>query len=69
MAGFRAMSRGQRAQRAVELSQVVEAFTIAGIRKRHPDHDEDQVVHALRRLRFGDSLTREAWPHLPLVAP
>jgi len=40
----------------------------AGIRARHPDYGDEQVTWALRRLRLGDDLLRQAWPDAPLVA-
>ena len=33
-----------------------------GIRRRHPDYDDRQVLLAAARLRYGDDLVRAAWP-------
>jgi hypothetical protein len=41
----------------------------AGIRSRHPDYSEEQVLWALRRLWLGDDLVRQAWPDRELVRP
>ena len=39
------------------------------VRRRHPDYDDDRVLRALVRRRYGDELARAAWPGLELVEP
>ena len=62
VARLREMSIGERAQLVVAMSEMVEELTVTGIRLRHPDYTQDQILMALRRLRHGDDLTRAAWP-------
>ena len=66
---LREMSIGERAQLVVAMSEMVEELTVTGIRLRHPDYTQDQILMALRRLRHGDDLTRAAWPGAELPAP
>lgn len=39
------------------------------VRRRHPEYDDDEVLRALVRRRYGDDLARAAWPDLGLVEP
>lgn len=52
-----------------QLNDMVRAIAIAGIRRRHPDYDDEQVKLAFARLTLGDDLVRAAWPHRALVDP
>lgn len=40
-----------------------------GIRRRHPDYDDRQVVRALVWLFHGEALARGAWPDLEPCPP
>jgi len=40
-----------------------------GIRRRHPDYDDHQVMLAAARMRHGDDLVRAAWPDEPFLEP
>jgi hypothetical protein len=42
---------------------------MAGIRSRHPDYDDLQVLLAYARLTLGDELVLEAWAGRELVEP
>jgi hypothetical protein len=53
----------------VELNRAVARMEADGIRRRHPDYDDHQVLLAAARLRYGDELVREAWPNDPLYDP
>ena len=44
------------------LSQAVRRASMAGIRRRHPEYSEADVLVALARLVYGDDLVRRAWP-------
>jgi hypothetical protein len=52
-----------------QLNDMVRAIAIAGIRRRHPDYDDEQVKLAFARLTLGDDLVRAAWPDRALVDP
>ena len=51
------------------LNDAARRMTVAGIRARHPDYEEDQVQRAYARLVLGDDLMRVIWPDRDLVAP
>jgi hypothetical protein len=53
----------------VELNRAVAQMEADGIRQRHPDYDDRQVLLAAARLRYGDELVRDAWPDDPLYDP
>jgi hypothetical protein len=63
---FRSMTSEQRVRIAIELSDQVMALAAAGIRARHPDYGDAEVEWAIKRLRIGDELFRQAWPDAPL---
>jgi hypothetical protein len=50
------------------MSAMVVRIAGEGIRRRHPEYDDEQVVWALRRIQLGDRLFRSAWPDGPLLA-
>lgn len=55
VAAWRALSPVERLEVAVELSEGVMALTVAGIRDRRPDLDDDGVAAELHRiLGHGD---------------
>jgi hypothetical protein len=51
------------------LNELTRQTALSGIRRRHPEYSEAQSLMALRRLMFGDELTRAAWPRHPLLDP
>jgi hypothetical protein len=59
---------GERFRQAAEMSAMVVRIAGEGIRRRHPEYDDEQVVWALRRIQLGDRLFRSAWPDGPLLA-
>lgn len=59
---LRRMSRPQRLQMAFEFSDWLRTVTEAGVRRRHPDYDEEQVRRAVMRLWLGEE-------HFPKVFP
>jgi hypothetical protein len=66
---YRSMSPERRLAIGVQMSEDGFAVMAAGIKARHPDYSEAEVTWALRRLRLGDDVLRDAWPAAPLVAP
>lgn len=68
MAAFGRMSPGRRVEMAMQLSEDVSRIAADGIRRRHPDYDDDQVGLALHRLRLGDEIFKRAWPNAPLLS-
>jgi len=63
------MSGAERLAVAFQLTETVRRLALAGIRSRHPDYDDVQVLQAWARLRLGDDLVRAIWPDRPLVDP
>lgn len=54
---------------AFRLNALVRQAAAAGIRRRHPDYDDEQVRVALIRLLLGDELVRCVFPERGLVDP
>ncbi|TFH15552.1 MAG: hypothetical protein E4H05_08095 [Acidimicrobiales bacterium] len=52
-----------------QLNEAVARMEAEGIRRRHPDYDDHQVLLAAARIRYGDALVLAAWPREPLVDP
>lgn len=52
-----------------EFNAAMSRLEADAVRRRHPNYDDDQVLRALVRHRYGDELARGAWPNLGLVAP
>jgi hypothetical protein len=51
------------------LSESARRWSIAGIRRRHPDYDDVQLRLALARMTLGDDLVRRVWPDCELLDP
>jgi hypothetical protein len=51
------------------LNEAMSRMEADGIRRRHPDYADRQVLLAAARLRYGDDLVAAAWPDEPLVDP
>lgn len=51
-----------RARLFFQLCAQARALTHAGIRRRHPEYDEEQVRLAALKLRVGDELFARAFP-------
>jgi len=52
-----------------ELNRAVARMEADGIRRRHPDYDDHQVMLATATMRYGDDLVLAAWPDEPLLDP
>ena len=59
---WRNMTGEQRVEMAAELSENVRQIAAEGVRRRHPEYDEDQVRLAVIRLQLGDELFAEVYP-------
>lgn len=62
------MSMSDRLAMTLQMSDDMAAVTADGIRHRHPDYDDDQVMWALRRMYLGDELFLESTPDAPLLS-
>jgi hypothetical protein len=66
---YRRMGGAGRLRAAFQLIELARQAAVSGIRSRHPEYDDEQVLLAYARLVLGDALTREVWPQRDLVAP
>ena len=69
MAAISRRTGEERLEEWVELNRAVARMEADGIRQRHSDYDDHQVLLAQARLRYGDELVRNAWPNDPLYDP
>jgi hypothetical protein len=53
----------------LELTEMARRLLTAGIRRRHPEYDDDQVRLASIRLWLGPDLFRTAYPDRPEIEP
>jgi len=65
---FRSMSGSQRVAMAVEMSDSARALTEAGIRHRHPDWTDLQVLDAMLERLLGAELARTVRMARPVPA-
>jgi hypothetical protein len=66
---YRRMGGTDRAAIMFRLSDFARRTSLAGIRHRHPEYDDETARLALARLRLGDGQVERAWPSRPLVEP
>ena len=66
---YRRLGPSGRSRAAFRLMELAREVAIGGIRRRHPDYDEQRICRALVRLRQGDAVARNVWPTEPLVDP
>jgi len=57
----RKMSPSQRLQYALEWSEVVRQFQLAGVRRRYPDADEREIFLRAARINLGDELFQKVY--------
>ena len=69
MAAIAQRSVADRLEEWAELNRAVARMEADGIRRRHPDYDDRQVMLAAARMRYGDELVGAAWPDHPLYEP
>ena len=69
--GLHVFGRPSSAGEKTDLLKMIASFDRpeAGVRARHPDYDDAQVVRALTRLLHGDEPARLAWPSQRLLEP
>jgi hypothetical protein len=60
MAAISRRTGDERLTEWVELNRAVARMEADGIRQRHPDYDDHQVLLAAARLRYGDKLVGNA---------
>lgn len=51
------------------LNQWADQAEEAGVRRRHPEYTDRQVMLAQARMRYGDELVMKVWAGEALVAP
>ncbi len=66
---YRHMGGAERVQVMFRLNQMVRQTAMAGIRRRHPDYGDADVLVALAQLLYGEDLVRRAWPGRRLPVP
>lgn len=54
-------SPSERARRVRDLTVAASAFAIAGLRRRHPEADEQELLLRLAVLRLGSKLVEQAY--------
>jgi hypothetical protein len=59
---FRNMGPEKRLEAAIALSRTCRKLLAEGVRKRHPEYDEDQVRMAVIRLSLPEDLFLVAYP-------
>lgn len=66
---YRRMSPGDRLRQALELTGISRRLLAAGVRRRHPEYDDEQVRLATIRIWLGDELYGAAYPEAPELEP
>lgn len=66
---YRRMAPAQRCAIAARMSADARAIALAGIRRRHPEYDDDQARLALFRLVLGDEMFCRVWPGAAVLDP
>jgi len=66
---FRRMGPEKRLQAAAMLSQTCRGLVAAGIRRRHPEYDEEQVRLAVIRCLLPEDLFLRAYPGARDILP
>ena len=69
MAAIARRSVADRLDEWAELNRAVARMEADGIRRRHPDYSDRQVMLAATRMRYGDDLVEAAWPNDALLDP
>ncbi len=66
---YRRMTSAARLHAALELTELSRALLAAGVRRRHPEYDDEQLRLATIRLWLGDELYRQAYAGCAELAP
>jgi hypothetical protein len=66
---YRRMTPGARLRLGLELTEMSRRLLVDGIRRRHPEYDEEQTRLASIRLWLGPELFRNAYPEMRELDP
>lgn len=66
---FRKMAPARRLQLAIELTQTSRKLLAAGVRRRHPEYDDEKIRLAVIRLTIPEKLFLTAYPHAKEIQP
>jgi hypothetical protein len=66
---YRRMTPGARLRLGLELTEMSRRLLVDGIRRRHPEYDEEQARLASIRLWLGPELFRNAYPEMRELDP
>jgi beta-phosphoglucomutase-like phosphatase (HAD superfamily) len=66
---FRRMGLGGRLKAGLALSRTCRDLMREGVRKRHPEYDDDQIRLAVIRLMLPEELFLEAYPGAREIRP
>lgn len=66
---FSKMKPARRLQLAIELTQTSRKLLATGVRRRHPEYDDEKVRLAVIRLTIPEKLFLAAYPHAKDIAP
>jgi hypothetical protein len=69
LAALRALGPDGRLAATIEMCDLGRQLAAEGIRSRHPEYDDRQVVRALVWLFYGESTARKVWPGLEPCRP
>lgn len=69
MAAIARRSMADRLREHEALNNWADQAEEAGVRRRHPDYTDRQVMLAQARMRYGDELVLKVWPDEALVQP
>ncbi len=54
---------------AMRMSDEARELALEGIRRRHPDYENDELHTALLVMFLGEELVQQAWPERKMVRP
>jgi hypothetical protein len=60
------MPPGEKMERAFEWSEIVRGFAEAGLRQRHPNADDREILLRYARMTLGEELFRRAYGDVTL---
>jgi hypothetical protein len=66
---YQEMSPARKSEIVGELSDTVRSLARDGIRRRHPNYNDDEVRQALTVLLYGPDIAHRIWPNTELPAP
>jgi hypothetical protein len=66
---FRGMSPEERLKMAIQLCHMSRNLLAEGVRKRHPEYNEQQIKFAVFKLLLPDPLFQSAYPEAKEILP